>query len=148
MSKINVGRLVLGGVVAGVLLFITDGILHGMILKSDWAATMAAVGRPIVEGADQGQKGMPAFVVYDLLKGLIAIWIYVAMRSRFGAGAKTAVMAGLTAWSLVNLTSFIGLMPMEFFSMKMVATWCAFTAVSTTIAAVAGAALYKEDATG
>ena len=45
MGKINVGRWIIGGVVAAVILFIVDFVLNGMILEGD-LRRMTALGKP------------------------------------------------------------------------------------------------------
>ena len=97
MGNINVGRWVGGGVVAAVILFVVDFVLNGMILANQWAAAMTALGKPAM-GESAGE--IVVFVIYDLVLGLAALWIYVGIRPRFGAGVTTAVYAGLATWVL------------------------------------------------
>src|SRR5262249_44502654 len=74
MANMNFARILLGGLVAGVVYFIGDGLLHGKILTESWQHSMAALGRKT-----QGdQSGMGWFALYDLMKGLAAVWIYAA----------------------------------------------------------------------
>jgi len=36
MSKINLARVILGGVIAGIVIDVCEGILNGVILKQQW----------------------------------------------------------------------------------------------------------------
>jgi hypothetical protein len=98
MGKINVGRLILGGIVAGIAIDLLDYLVDGVWLAQRWADGMALLGRP---GFSQVQ--IILFNVIGLLTGLVAVWVYVAIRPRFGAGIKTAVYAGLAVWLLTVL---------------------------------------------
>ena len=54
---------------------------------------------------DQKNTGFPiwqslAMIGVLILYGVFLIWIYVAIRPRFGPGPVTAVFAGLTLWAI------------------------------------------------
>ena len=140
MGKMNVGRIVLGGVVAGVLLFVLDGVVHGVLLKGAWTDVMAALGRKPGETS----SGFATFAVYDLGKGLLTALVYAAIRPRFGAGPATAGGAGLLTWLLAIPLPLVGLLPMEFFSSGFVALWSLYTLIPMVIAGVVSGALYRE----
>ncbi len=144
MTRINVGRVIVGGIVAGLICFIGDGVVHGVLLKPKWAETMAALGRS--GGGEVGQRGFAYFLLYDLLKGLIAIWLYAAARPRFGAGPATALLAAITLWLLVIPVPTIGLLPMEFFSPKFALLWSIYGLVPIVIGTLVGAWMYREAA--
>jgi hypothetical protein len=44
VAKINVGRVILGGIIAGIVCFLGDGVVHGVLLKERWAEVMTALG--------------------------------------------------------------------------------------------------------
>ena len=39
--------------------------------------------------------------------GIAAVWLYAAIRPRYGAGPRTAVIAGLAVWVMADLWSGI-----------------------------------------
>jgi hypothetical protein len=45
MGKINLGRVVMGGLLAGVLLNVVDFLVHGVWLMDDYTAAMEALGK-------------------------------------------------------------------------------------------------------
>ena len=139
----NVGRWILGGIVAGIVYFIGDGVVHGVLLKQHWASILGAIN----VDAEKALKTPQIFGIYDLVKGLIAVWIYAGIRPRFGAGAGTAVIAGIVTWAAAIPLPLIGLIPMKFFSAGFVALWSAYAIVPMIIGAVVGAWLYREDTT-
>src|SRR5688572_33411789 len=95
MSRINWGRLVLGGLVAAIIMFVTDGFIHGQIVDADWKAVYAGLraAEPEPHGAS-----MVYFALFELGRGLIAMLFYATMRTHFGAGPKTAALAGIASW--------------------------------------------------
>src|SRR2546429_4371476 len=115
MGKINWGRVVVGGFLAGVVLNIVDFVFFGVIMKQDIAAAMQALGRQ--PGAMDSL--VPLFVVLDFVTGIGLLWVYAAIRPRFGAGAKTAVIAGVAVWFFVGLLHALGEAPMGLFPQKM-----------------------------
>jgi len=139
----NIGRLILGGIVAGIIYFLGDGVVHGVLLKQHWAAILAAINID----AEKALKTPQILGIYDLLKGLVAVWIYAAIRPRFGAGAGTAVIAGIITWVAAIPVPLIGLLPMKFFDAGFVGLWSAYAIVPMIVGSVVGAWLYREGAT-
>ena len=93
MTNINWTRFLIGGLVAAVILFLTDGLMHEMILKSDWQSIYADL-----KATDPQPYGssMLNFAICELGRAMVAVLIYVLMRPFFGVGPKTAVCAGRT----------------------------------------------------
>lgn len=140
----NVTRWLIGGFVAGILCFFGDGIIHGAILPADWEANLTALGFD-TKGQDQGQS-MLYFAIYDLAKGFAAAWIYVAIRPRYGAGPRTAVLASLLAWATCCVIPNITWLAIPIFPSDFVVKW-AFLELGPVLAGgVAAAAIYKEAA--
>jgi hypothetical protein len=104
MGKINWGRLLIGGLVAGVvmnLLFYAGWVLLVRRVVSD---ALQAVGRPLEESVG----GTVIMVVLSFLIGIVAIWLYAAIRPRFGPGLGTATMAGVATGILCGVLPDIG----------------------------------------
>ena len=90
MGKINWGRVFLGGVlygvVGGVMLF-----FDAKLLGKDFIAAVQAKGQ--FPESTLVQFGM--CVLAMILFGFLTIWLYAAIRQRYGPGPKTAAIAGL-----------------------------------------------------
>ncbi len=140
MGKMNWGRLILGGIVAGVIIDVSEGLLNGVILMKDWAEAMKALGK-----AEAGPMQLVGFNVYGLLLGLSAIWLYAAIRPRYGAGPKTAVCAGLAMWFIAYALGSGAGMIMEIFPMRLMAIGILWGLFEIVIATLAGAWFYKEE---
>jgi hypothetical protein len=140
MGTINLGRVILGGIVAGIVGNILGYLVDGVILAPQWAAAMQALGK-----TDFTTNQIIGFNVSGLVSGVFGVWLYAAMRPRYGAGPKTAILAGLALWVagtlLPNATfmGIVGLFPQNLAVMTTLAG-----VVVSAVAILAGASLYKE----
>jgi hypothetical protein len=140
MGKINVGRLILGGIVAGIAIDILDYFVDTVWLGQRWADGMALLGHP---GFSQVQ--IILFNVIGLLTGIVAIWLYAAIRPRFGAGAKTAIIAGLAVWLLSVLFPNAAFMHVAHLFPNHLTLYTTLGGlVETVFGTLAGASVYRE----
>ena len=141
MGKINLQRVILGGLLAGVVLNVVDFVLYGVLLRDDLAAAMQALGKePVPDSA------IAVFVVLDFLYGIAMVWTYAAIRPRFGPGPKTAIYAGLLVWVLVGLLHWIGEAPMGLLPGRMYLIGTLVFLVVGPLATAVGARFYQEAA--
>ena len=139
MSKINVGRVVLGGLVAGAVANALDFLINAYLMKEEGADMAQRLN--LSEAALQ--SSVMAWVVVDFIWGLLLVFAYAAFRPRFGPGPKTAAVSGFTLWFAVCIM-FGGLMSMGIFTLPGFIKYSALTLVSALSASVAGAAIYRE----
>ena len=141
--KINWSRFIIGALVASVIAFVTDGFFHETIAISDWKTIYANLGanEPV-----ENPVSMIYFAIFELGRGFIAMFVYVLLRSWCGPGPKTAAWAGVVAWIAFSLTGPAQFIPLKFFSNQLWIKLAAFQLVTSIIAAIAGAALYKDSA--
>ncbi len=142
--SINWVRFFVGGIIASVICFLTDGLLHEMIVGGDWKAVYANLGAN--EPAENAMS-MAYFAVFELGRGFISMLLYVLMRPTCQPGPKTAAWAGLTAWIAFSLTGPAQFIPLEFYSHALWVKVAAFQLVTTLAAILVGAALYKDSRT-
>ena len=139
MGKINLKGVIVGGLVAGVVLNIVDFLLFGVVLKDQMAAMMQAMGKPPMS------NGMMLwFVFLDFLYGIYLVWLYAAIRPRFGAGPGTAIKAGLVSWVAVGLFHALFEAPMGMMPQNTMILITLVALVQQPLAAVVGARLYTE----
>ena len=141
MGKINYGRVVLGGLVAGLVINIGEYLLNEVVLAEQLAAAMANMNLSAI-----GEQQIAAFVVMGFIIGLALVWIYAAIRPRFGPGVKTAIIAGVATWLIGSCLPAAGFAIMGVFPTNLAALGCLWALVEFTLAAVAGAWLYQESA--
>lgn len=139
MGRINLKGVIIGGLVAGVVLNIIDFLLFGVVLANDMAAWLQATGKPAM-----GTSVMMLFVVLDFLYGIFLVWIYAAIRPRFGAGPATAVKAGLISWVAVGLFHYLFESPMGLWPSNILMIATVVGLVAQPLATVVGAKLYTE----
>jgi len=135
---INTGRVVTGGLVAGSIRLVGDGITTALIFAPIYGAEMARVSP-----APPAPSAMIGVVTINLLLGIALVFVYAAMRPRFGPGSGTAVRAGLTLWSVAALvwgvTVTMGIFSLGFWIARSIGSL-----VTVLLAAYVGAMLYKE----
>jgi hypothetical protein len=141
MARINWGRLILGSLVAAIIMFVTDGLVHETIARADWRAVYN--GLRSTEPEPHGAS-MVYFAIFELGRGFIAMMFYATMRAHFGPGPKTAVLAGILGWIAFSLTGPVQFIPLGFFSHALWLKVGAIQLLVSIIATIAGAALYKD----
>jgi len=140
MGKINLKGVIIGGLVAGLILNVVDYIFWGVLFAKDFQAALEAIGRPPADSL------IPLFVVLDFVYGITLVYLYAAIRPRFGPGPRTAVYAGLIMWVIAGLLHAIGEGPLGFFPMRLYLLGTVVGLVLIPVAAVAGARFYVEPA--
>jgi hypothetical protein len=144
VARINVGRMLLGGIVAGVLMFVADGFIHEKLLHEHWMAAMKAAGRSVT--AEEHGGDMAYFAAFELLRGLAVAWVYAVFRSHYGPGPKTAVCAALGVWAMMFPIFFLQEIPLGFYSTTLLGLWSTYEVIPSVIAGLAAGALYKDAA--
>ena len=140
MGKINLKGVIIGGLVAGLILNVVDYIFWGVLFAKDFQAALEAIGRPPADSL------IPLFVVLDFVYGIALVYLYAAIRPRFGPGPRTAVYAGLIMWVIAGLLHAISEGPLGFFPMRLYLLGTVVGLVLIPVAAVAGARFYAEPA--
>ena len=139
MNNINMGRVVLGGLLAGLVLNIGEFLLNDFVLGSQMKEFMTAHNFK-----EPASSFMIVAVGLTFVMGIVVVLGYAMIRPRLGPGVKTAIIAGLLAWFGVYFYSGIingVLFGIPAGTMAMVVIW---GLVQYAIAGVAGAWLYKE----
>src|SRR5262249_14722955 len=113
MARINVKGVVLGGLLAGPIINIGETILNIPVLGAQLEAAMKALNLPPV-----GMGPVVVFLIGGFVLGLILVWLYAAIRPRFGAGPKTSMMAAIVLWFLAYFWPSLGMGLMGFMPMK------------------------------
>jgi hypothetical protein len=103
MSGINMAKVIIGGLVAGVVLNAINFVVNGLMLGSQWQAATVARG---VDPAAIENSMLAGWITSGFLLGVAIVWIYAAIRPRFGPGPTTAACAGLVAWAISHVAYF------------------------------------------
>jgi hypothetical protein len=142
IGKINAGRVLLGGLVAGVVINLSEWFWYGVVFMEEMENAMAAINKKM----DMGAGNMSIFIAWSFLIGILAVWLYAAVRPRFGAGPRTALRTGLMMWLLVYVQMTITLAPMGLWPGWLMLAGLGTSLVEIVVATLVGAWLYKEEA--
>ncbi len=134
----NYIRILLGGLLAGLVINISEFILNGLILMDAMEAELAAMDTAFAPWA------MPFYVVLAFLWGIGMVWLYAAIRPRFGPGWRTALVVGLFFWVFVAVLPTLANMAIGVSMEGVVAIGLIWSMVELPAAAMVGAWLYQE----
>jgi hypothetical protein len=139
MGKINVGRVILGGLLAGLIVNIGEAILNVVVIASQMEAVTQARNVPPVGGS-----AIAGFVFMCFALGIGIVWLYAAIRPRFGPGAGTAAIAGAAVWLLSFAWSLVSDTLMQFIPTGIVGIALVWSFFEVLLGSIAGAWIYKE----
>jgi hypothetical protein len=139
MGSINMGRVVIGGLVAGLVINISEFVLNGVVLGADMNNALKALNRPPVDGSM-----IMWFVLLAFGIGFMAVWVYAAVRPRLGPGVQTAICASLIVWGLAYLYPNVSTMILGLFPTRLMIIATIWGLAEVLIAGVAGAWMYTE----
>ena len=140
---INKGKVVVGGIAAGVVMGILEIAMNKLYLSSIMVSEM---NRFKAGMGDQMMAANPWWIplIMNCITGLLIVWLYAAIRSRFGPGQKTAIYAAIFFWlcgSFFNLGyGFMGMMAWSTWTVYAVA-WLIITIIGASV----GGRLYSEN---
>ena len=89
MGKISMGRVLAGGIAAGLV------IMGANVAALKQLLALMQMDMMTMPGLFTGWSHIAEFVL-----GICIAWIYAAIRPRLGAGPRTAIIAGFTGWFL------------------------------------------------
>jgi hypothetical protein len=139
MTGMNMKRVVIGGLLAGVIINISETIMNVPVLGAQMEAALKQLNLPTVGGGAIG-----VFVVGAFVLGLMLVWLYAAIRPRFGPGPKTAIIAGIVLWLLAYVWPSLGMGLMGYMPAKLLTITVLWGLAEVIVAALAGGAVYKE----
>ncbi len=90
-----VGALVWAGVYGA-----AGGVLMALYLAREFVEQLERMGRPLEVSIGLIASLLPFGLVFTIGMGLLAVWMYAAIRPRYGAGPRTALRAALAVWLL------------------------------------------------
>ena len=135
----NTPRVVAGGLLAGLVLNIGEGVLHGVLLAAPTADAMQTLGK----NATGGALGLTLLVLITFAQGLVGMWLYAAIAP---ARPLAAVTIGSALWLLSVAYSaiylyagFPGVFPDGVVWWPVAWGWAEYP-----LAMIAGASVYKE----
>lgn len=139
MDHINWKRVIIGGLLCGLVINVFEFLVNSVLLREDWRTALHTLGKPEQFGAGQ----MAAFIIWGFLVGGFAVWLYAELRPHYGAGPKTAAIAGVSVWFLGYLLPAVGPLVLQLFPGRMVLIGLAVGLVEVVVGTMAGAWVYR-----
>jgi hypothetical protein len=136
---INTGKMIMGGIAAGVVIDVGEGLSNLVLFAADFADLQESMGVAAPSGTT-----IMLFNLFGLALGLGTAWMYGAIRPRFGPGPKTGICAGLAVWGFFYLMNGIAQNLMGLYPMGLMLKVLAFQAVFMCAAGYVAGMLYKE----
>jgi hypothetical protein len=142
MTSINGTRVLVGGLLAGLVMNVGEAALHGGLLGADAQALFTRYQL----GAPGSPVPIVSLILMTFVLGIVSVWLYAAIRPRYGPGARTAIIAGVAVWTMAHLWSgvylgmgFLGLIPTKLAYLPV-----AWGLLEAPLGTLAGAWVYKE----
>ena len=98
MKQLDIVRLVLAGLVSGIVIYVVESILNGVILGADWKVWSVVASQVFRMPAET--KSLILWGLQALLAGLIGTVVYAAIRTWVGVNLRAAYISGLIVWSV------------------------------------------------
>jgi hypothetical protein len=140
MSGINVNRWLAGGVAAGILIWVLEGLSSMLLYMDEVEAALAAHSMSMELSAGV----MVLAVVISLIVGLTLVFFYAAARPRFGPGPRTAIIVAVALWFGGWLPSLIGYGMIGLYPTGLLIQWAIVGLVELILAALLGGVIYRE----
>ena len=139
MNNINFGRVILGGLVAGLIINIGEFLLNEVVFVKQMEEMFRRLNLP-----RPGGSFIATAIGITFLLGIVMVWLYAMIRSRFRPGPKTAIIAAFVIWFCVYF--YCGILNATLFGVPTYLMLIGFVwgIVEYILAAIAGAWLYKE----
>jgi len=135
----NVSSIIKGGLLAGLLIGLSQAVLNMFVVADQWAGVSALIG------FEQTRGDIVIPIIVGFLIGIAAVWLYAVARPRLGAGPATAFKVGFVVWFLAWFWRNVSLMTLGvLFPMELLLISTVWTLVETPLAVMAGAWLYSE----
>lgn len=116
-TSLNTRRVIIGGLVAGIVIILLN-ILAQFVLVDSVQQEMSAGLPGSADTMTMSVAATAAGIVMKFIIGVILVWLYAAVRPRFGAGPRTAFYVAVCVWILgaIFFSDFLLLGMMSAFS--------------------------------
>ena len=84
------------------------------------------------------------FLLDSFAMGIAAVWLYAAIRTRFGPGPRTAVLAGFAYWVIGYALPDIGIIQTGVFPIRLIALTNMGGLGVIILATLVGSSFYRE----
>ena len=142
MAKMNTGRVIQGGLLAGLVINVICMVNNGVILSGK-----------LMQAQQHGHflqqprfAFMPAWVLVMFLVGIGLVWLYAAVRPRLGPGPGTALAVGIVVGFIAGVPDNLANAAWGLSGRYLPFMWAVERVVSYMLGALVGAWWYREPA--
>jgi len=139
MGHINWKRLILGGLLCGLVINAVEFVMNDVLLQNQWADAWRALGRTAAFGASE----ISVLLAWGFLVGIFSVWLYAEIQPHYGARPITAIIAGLAVWFLGYLLSAVVPLVTNLFPGRLMLTSLSVGLVEVVAGTMAGAWVYQ-----
>ena len=141
MAGINVKRLLVSGLVAGVLIWLVEGAGAVFLYMEILESRLAELGLSM----EMSGFHMAIAVLVSLLVGYTLMFFYVGVRPRFGPGPRTAILVAVVFWLGGYVVALLGYFLAGIYPNHLLIQWGAVGLVELIAATLLGGWIYRED---
>jgi hypothetical protein len=140
---LNNGKVIAGGLVAGVVISAVGWVVDGMIL-GERMKIEADHFKPGMSDAMMSSNAITMNIICNFVLGLVLVYAYAAVRPRLGPGPRTAAVVAFLFWIIAGVVA-IGYLQSGMMSVSLGGEYALFWLIMLLLGAVAGAAIYSEE---
>jgi hypothetical protein len=138
-GAINWNRIIGGGLLAGLVFNVGEFVIEPL-MGAQMQDFFKRLGLPV-----PSESAMAALAVAAFMLGIVSVWLYAAIRPRYGAGVRTATTAGVAVWALSCLFPNVAMYAFGLIaSARLFWLWTLWPLVESVAATIAGAWIYRE----
>jgi hypothetical protein len=130
---------------AGLVMNASEAALHGGMLGEDARQLFARYH--VLDSTSP--VPMVSLIAMTFVLGIASVWLYAAIRPRYGAGVRTAAIAGLAVWVIAHVWSgiYLGMGFMGLITPRLAFLPIAWGLVEAPLGTIVGASVYQESKT-
>lgn len=128
----------------------TSGFVAGIIINIIGLGLVPIVGNQMDEVLKSlslpalGLGAMIYFPIWSLMLGILIMWIYAFIQSKFESKLKAAIVVSLVVWFLAYFSSGAALVAYGFMPLPLVAIGTLWGLLELLLASIIGSKLYRE----
>jgi hypothetical protein len=142
VKSTNLAGVARGGAIAGVIHFLVTGIANGVVLRAPLQTWMQSTGDMLRPPAQP--IPMALWAIMSLTYGFVGVWIYAGIAPRYGAGPKTALLAGTSLWVISKFAVALDLTALGIMPAQIVAGQTIVGFVAILLGVLVGARFYRD----
>lgn len=134
MPKINFVHVAGGGVLGGVVINVAAIYAWEMFLGRNYVAQL---------GREFPNTAVPRSMFWGYMIAVAAVWLYAMLRTRYGRGPKTAVIAAVMTWFVGMALPNYAFWSLGLFNVRLMLVASALGFVELLVGTLVGAWIYE-----